>query len=472
MINEDDINSSNELPIPKRSISTTIELPLFLSIVAVTLAGPAISNIILYRTCVHYLNYSVAECEPFLSPVKTNATAQLEEEVQKYSTYVTTVKMVLEYVFPAFLSLFLGVWSDTYGRKLLIVWPLFGLTMTSILLVIFGMMDSLGPWWLILTAVPFSLSGGFVVLFTGAYCYVSDTSSSSSTLLRMTMIDATTSLGTVLGVTCSTHLILKIGNTYLLLLSATISTIAYAFTNIWIRESLNGALQGGVSKILDVLLIKEMVQECLKERPNRQRAQIFLLCLVRVLTVLAVFGTVGLEYLYTRQKLHWSLQEYTKYSAVSTAMLFLGGFFGVVVVQKVLRLGDIVFAIFILISATADNLIKLFAIKSWHMYLSSGVSIFKGLSGPLVRSFLTKTIPVEDVAKVLFLVSTAESICPMIYPVIFNSLYASTLATFPGAIYVLSSSMIVISIVTLGFVQYFSWNRSSANYSPLSYDGI
>ncbi|XP_050352436.1 proton-coupled folate transporter-like [Nymphalis io] len=465
---EYDINSVNGLPIPKRSISTTIELPLFLCIVAVTLSGPAISNIILYRTCVHYLNYSVAECEPFLSPIKTNATSQLEEVVQKYSTYVTTVKMVLEYVFPAFLSLFLGVWSDTYGRKLLIVWPLFGLTMTNILLTIFGMMDSLGPWWLILTAVPFSLSGGFVVLFTGAYCYVSDTSSSSSTLLRMTMIDATTSLGTVLGATCSTHLILKIGNTYLLLLSATISTIAYAFTNVWIKESLNGALQGGVSKIIDFLLIKEMVQECLKERPNRQRAQIFLLCLVRVLMVLAVFGTVGLEYLYTRQKLHWSLREYTKYSAVSTAMLFIGGFFGVIVVQKVLRLGDIIFAILISITAIADNLIKLFATKSWHMYLSSGVSIFRSLSGPLVRSFLTKTIPVEDIAKVLFLVSTAESICPMIYPIIFNSLYAYTLATFPGAIYILSSSMMVICIVLLGFVQYFLWNRSPGNDSLLN----
>lgn len=80
----------------------------------------------MYRTCVHALNYTEYECKPYLSPIKSNETANIEEEVQRYSTYVSTVKIVLEYLFPAFLSLFLGVWSDTYGRKPLIVWPLFG----------------------------------------------------------------------------------------------------------------------------------------------------------------------------------------------------------------------------------------------------------------------------------------------------------------------------------------------------------
>lgn len=85
-----------------------------------------ISNIILYRTCVHSLDHSVDECKGFLSPDKTNATKPLEEEVQKYVTYVSTVKTIIESLAPAFLSLFLGVWSDTHGRKPLIVWPLLG----------------------------------------------------------------------------------------------------------------------------------------------------------------------------------------------------------------------------------------------------------------------------------------------------------------------------------------------------------
>lgn len=88
--------------------------------------GTAISNIILFRTCVHSLHHSVAECQIFLAPEKNNQTHGLEEEVQKYATFVQTVKMVIESIVPAILSMFLGVWSDTHGRKPLVVWPLFG----------------------------------------------------------------------------------------------------------------------------------------------------------------------------------------------------------------------------------------------------------------------------------------------------------------------------------------------------------
>lgn len=88
--------------------------------------GTAISNIILYRTCVHSLNHTVEECRFFLAPERTNETTKLEEEVQKYATFVQTVKIVIESIGPAILSMFLGVWSDTHGRKPLVVWPLLG----------------------------------------------------------------------------------------------------------------------------------------------------------------------------------------------------------------------------------------------------------------------------------------------------------------------------------------------------------
>ena len=88
--------------------------------------GAAISNILLYRTCVHSLDYSVDECRPFLSLDKTNETHRLEAEVQKYATVIGTIRSIIEALVPAVLSFFLGVWSDTHGRKPLVVWPLFG----------------------------------------------------------------------------------------------------------------------------------------------------------------------------------------------------------------------------------------------------------------------------------------------------------------------------------------------------------
>ncbi|XP_034835659.1 probable peptidoglycan muropeptide transporter SLC46 isoform X1 [Maniola hyperantus] len=466
----DDGDRSSLLPLPKRSIATTIELPILVNMIAVSLTGAALSNIILYRTCVHSLGHTEEECKPFLSPIKTNDTAGLEEDVQRYSTYISTVKMVLEYICPAVLSMFLGVWSDTYGRKPLIVWPLFGMAMSGILIVIFAMMKSLSAWWYVATAVPFSLTGGYIVMFTGAYCYISDTSSASSSSLRMTILDATVSLGTICGSLFSTYLILTIGNVNLLLFTATLNVVSYAFANIWIMESLRGALRGGATRVLDILYVKEMTRECFKERPNNGRAQIILLGVIRILMIMIVYGLISLEYMYTRQKLHWSLRQYTTYSSVSTLISFLGGFFGVIVVQKALRLGDVSFSMIALFTATADNLLKLFAVESWYMYLGSAISLFKGLSGPLLRSFITKNFPIEDIAKIFAFLCAIESIGPMLAPVIFNSLYSVTLATFPGAIYVLSSVMNTSCLVMLGFVLIYSWRGSSAIYQTINND--
>ncbi|XP_052743880.1 proton-coupled folate transporter [Bicyclus anynana] len=458
------------LPLPKRSIATTIELPILFNMIAVSLAGSALSNIILYRTCVHSLGHSEYECKPFLSPIKTNDTAGLEEDVQRYSTHISTVKMIIENFCPAVLSMFLGVWSDTYGRKPLIVWPLFGMAITSISLVVFAMMDSLSPWWYVATSAPFSLTGGYVVMFTGAYCYISDTSSSSSATLRMTILDATMSVGTIAGNLFSTYLIMTIGNVYLLLLTATLSVTAYAFANVYLKESLRGALQGGGTRVLDILYVKEMMSECFKERPHNGRAQIILLAASRILQIMVLYGLIILEYMYTRQKLHWSLRDYTMYSSVSTLVTFVGGFFGVIVVQKLLRLGDMSFTLFALLTATADNLLKLFAVDSWYMYLGSAISMFKGLAGPLLRSFITKNFPLEDIAKIFAFVCAMESIGLVLSPVIFNSLYSFTLAIFPGAIYVLSSVMNASCFLMLGFVLMYSRRGSSAIYQPINED--
>ncbi|XP_032520132.2 probable peptidoglycan muropeptide transporter SLC46 [Danaus plexippus] len=455
------MSDHNELPLPKRSIRTTIELPLFLNMLATFLTVSAVSNILLYRTCVHTLNHAVDECKFFLSPVKTNETSDLEAEVQKYTTYITTVKIILEYICPTILSLFLGGWSDTYGRKPLLVWPFFGMSMTGILLVIYGMMDGLGPWWFLSTAIPFSLTGGFVVLYTGAYCYVNDTSSSSTTAIRMMILDGTMALGTFFGSMFSSYLIEAIGNVYVLLISATINVIAYAFTNIWIVESLTGAIQNGATKIFDLQYMKEMFTECFKERPNYGRTQIILIATVRLLVMIVTIGTMNLEYFYSRKKLHWTLRDYTTFSAIGTVIAFVGGFFGIMICQRICRLGDIPFSIIAILSAILDNIIKLFAVQSWQMYLSTIASPLKGLTGPLMRSYVTKFLPTEDIAKVFALLCAVESLAPIIGPVIFNSLYSSTLSVFPGAIYILSTAMNIVSVIMLILVQYYSWNRLS-----------
>lgn len=76
--------------------------------------------------------------------------------------------------------------------------------------------------------------------------------------------------------------------------------------------------------------------------------------------------------------------------------------------------------------------------------------MFGALSAPLIRSLLTKILPVEDIAKVFALMCAIEGICPLISPILYNSLYAATISVFPGAILVLTSFITAVCAVMLG----------------------
>ncbi|CAH0590195.1 unnamed protein product [Chrysodeixis includens] len=466
-LSEDNANVNTISEVPGKRYGITMEFPMFLIMLGISLAGTAISNILLYRTCVHSLEYPEDECRIFLAIDKKNVTNPLEGPVQRYATLVGTVRGVLEALVPAFLSFFLGVWSDSHGRKPLIVWPIFGITISSGLMVVYSLMESLGPWWFILAAIPYSLCGGFTIMFTGAYCYLSDITSTKSRSLRMMYLEAAVACGSVAGSLTSPYALRFFGNVYLLLMVTTLNVLAYVFSNVVLRESLSGAIQGGISSVLDFLLVKEMIRECFKRRPNNGRSQILLLILANSLSIFILYGTVSLEYMFTRAKLHWTMKDFTQFSGLSTMISFIGSGFVIVVFHKLLKISDLTISTVAYITVVTEFLIRTCATKTWHMYLGACIASFKGLSAPLIRSFLTKILPVVDIAKVFALMSAVEGLCPLLSPIIYNSLYQITLEVFPGAIYVLSASITTISVVCLSMVQYYRWNVSSP-YQPLS----
>lgn len=114
--------------------------------------------------------------------------------------------------------------------------------------------------------------------------------------------------------------------------------------------------------------LKQMVSECLKRRPNNARAMILLLAFANTFVMFIGYGTYNLEYLYTRQKIRWAMADYTLYSGLTILMSFVGGFVGIAILQKCIRVSDVVMVIIALLSSVADCSIKALAVLTWHMY--------------------------------------------------------------------------------------------------------
>ncbi|XP_053614454.1 probable peptidoglycan muropeptide transporter SLC46 [Plodia interpunctella] len=444
-----------------------LELNLFLTMIGITLSSTALSNIMLYRACVHSLHHSAEECHPFLSPERTNSTKHLEVDVQKYVTYVGTVKEIFEYLGPAILCLFLGVWSDTHGRKPLIVWPLFGITLSAMLAVVYSMMDSLGPWWTIVLSAPTTLTGGISVMVIGMYCCLSDMTNKKSMSFRMMSLEIAVALGTVIGSLVCSPLLKSIGNVYVLLIAASVYVLAYSVTNIWLQESLATAIPGTLASVFNFSLIKMMITDCFKRRPDYLRTQLFVLTAASSLSTLIIYGVTGLQYMYARQKLHWALKDFNQFSAINVILAFIGSSLVVVVFQRIFKVNDLTVSTMSFASAAGDFAIRTFAVASWQMYLAACVASFSGLSSPLIRSFLVKILPSEDMAKVFALMGAIGGIMPLLAPPLYNSLYYNTISSFPGAVMLLSSCINASCIIMLLVVVYLRWkSKRVINFEP------
>ncbi|KAI5642983.1 major facilitator superfamily domain-containing protein [Phthorimaea operculella] len=432
----------------------TMELPMFLSMLSISLAGIAVNNIVMYRTCVHVMELGEEICSGFLAPDKSNISKEVETEVQQYMTAVHTSKIVLEAIGPAILSFFLGAWSDTHGRKPVVIWALFGLAVSQILVVVYSTINWLGPWWILVTGIPNAFLG-YMVLFTGAMCFVADISTPQDRSLRLTIVQIVLSIGQIIGQVASSFLVQLVGNVYLLSLSAGCTVVAFVYTHFCIKESLKGATKGGITSVLKFSLVKDMFRVVFKRRPNKGRAQILLLIITNTFIIFIVYGMMNLDYMYTRNKFQWSMREFTIFTAVGTAIGCVGGFVGVAFIQRIFSVPDLAFIAFAFFSAAVECVIRAFATVGWHFYLSVCISVFSGLSGPLIRSILSKMILVTDIAKVFALLGAIEGLSPLVAPTLYNFVYNITLHDFPGAIYMLSFVFYVSCIIMVGVVQYF-----------------
>lgn len=114
--------------------------------------------------------------------------------------------------------------------------------------------------------------------------------------------------------------------------------------------------------------IKNMLRVCFKKRENHGRAKLLLTIAATTLSTFTLYGASGLIYLYTRNKLQWTMKDFTTFSSVSTVYV-LGGFFAVALLQKIFRIGELCFAAIAMLSCIGENIIKAAAVTTWQMYL-------------------------------------------------------------------------------------------------------
>lgn len=101
----------------KRTRSFPLEIPMFLLFLCWNLTGTVFQYQILYQTCIVSLNYNESDCSQLGNGEESEHLANIERAVQTYASKIFMCRAILENIVPALFSLFIGPWSDKYGRR-------------------------------------------------------------------------------------------------------------------------------------------------------------------------------------------------------------------------------------------------------------------------------------------------------------------------------------------------------------------
>ncbi|KAL6261051.1 hypothetical protein P5V15_008577 [Pogonomyrmex californicus] len=409
--------------------------------IAFSMSGNILTDFILYRTCTITMEINETKCDMLYNNSTSEEVHKIKLIIQPETGYIQICKAFIESIFPTFLILFLGPWSDKHGRKFILITTYLSISLTFCMLTLMSNWQ-IGPWYFLIAYIPFACTGGMTALLLASTCYITDITNENERAWYLAWFDAFCNAGMLIGL-ISAPAILKASNYVIVFCTAGALCTLMTVCIIFIPETKHQSET--YSQIFDFKYLKDIYNTCIKNRDGFDRWLIWNCIAGLVFQVIIVQGSFAIGYMFVSARFGWTVKEYNEYVALNIIITVLGTIFGIKLIPKYTGLSEPMIAVISVISALCNVMTCAFAWKSWHMYLAMFIGIFSDICRPTIRAILSKRIPVEDIGKVFSLTMAVETLIP--FPAI--SLYTFVYNNYMPPIYPLPASFLSATFYVL-----------------------
>ncbi|KAF9424830.1 hypothetical protein HW555_000131 [Spodoptera exigua] len=262
------------------------------------LAGLAVQNLCLEKSCLVNLQYDERTCTHIMQG-RTHNYSEQEKNVQTMVASMTAWSFPLQTALPGILTLFLGAWSDRTGnRKAFMVLPILGKLISAIgiiLSTVFFLQVGLNETALI-EGLPPALAGGRVAMTMAVYSYITDITSDSERTFRLGIITAILTLSRPIGMALSGIMARRFGYYGVFMVACVFYLFGFVYILIRLKEKPKKTKEVESDKtpsILSVLSVKDFVATvnvAFKVREGSRRVQIILIMFAYMFIVGPVLG--------------------------------------------------------------------------------------------------------------------------------------------------------------------------------------
>ncbi|CAH1104627.1 unnamed protein product [Psylliodes chrysocephalus] len=420
----------------------TVEVPLLLCMFCLMLQLNVSTNMLIYRTCYALLDYDESECA-LLGKVENETTASLERKVQPTFNYINMVSTVMNSLVPLVFCMYVGTWSDKFGRKPFMLLSLIGLTLTNMTTTIIVLFENASPWLFLISFIPSLLTGGFVTLMIVISAYLADVSTSQTRVVRMAVYEIVMGLGTFLGNIVSSYLLYGTDYKTVYIIITGLHGVATIYTFFFIPESIKGEKQVPKLKhLLKYINLTDIAKNTFKKRPNNARG--YLLAVLGIIFFQTFsMGEMSVQTLFLRAKLNWTLTKITITSSVTSVGNIIGTIGGTYFLYKLLKIGELKLALFSILSFSAASILRGLSTmdKDYFIYIASFIGIFNGIQGIMIRTIISYIVSPEEIGKIFALQSIIMNVNMMLSNLLFQAIYNATLETDSGIFYFVSATI-------------------------------
>nr|XP_056714139.1 solute carrier family 46 member 3 [Euleptes europaea] len=386
-----------------------------------------------------------------------------EQEVQEKASLFAMKMDLSGAVLNILVAFVLVANGDCCGRKISLILPLVGNLVTSIFL---GVMSyySLSLSFLYALAFISGLFGGMATFLGGAFAFVVDLCENhKQKTVRIAVVDLIYGLASGLGGLSSGFILKGIGFTWTFLTISLIGMVNVFYVTCFLDDTVR------VSEVQQQSLMEGLkrtfsgIHALFKPSSFRKRTWIILLLCTFMAYLFTVFGGMSLFTLYElNDPLCWN-ELYIGYGSAASTSMSLTSFLGVVVLSQ--RLKDIYLIFIGIFSYLGGIIMAAFANTTLLMLLVRMPSLLSFMPIPVLRSMLSKVALPSEQGALFACIACLEIVIGTISFAAFNSIYAATVAWFPGFSFLLSAGLCIIPLSTLSWLMCATGHQQA--YVPL-----
>ncbi|XP_070605947.1 lysosomal proton-coupled steroid conjugate and bile acid symporter SLC46A3 [Erythrolamprus reginae] len=394
---------------------------------------------------------------------QSNPTYVMQKEVQAKASLFAMKTDLCGAIFSILVAFVLVANGDRYGRKMSLVLPLLGNLISSMFL--FVMSDLSLPLYLFYV---FSLIGGLfgdlATFLGGTFSFVVDCcETQKQKTIRIAVVDLIFGFTSGLGGLLSGYILKGIGFTWTFLTISLFHMVNIFYVIFFLDETVKvSALQTqswreGLKETLSGVYVLFKSSSC------KKRILIALLLCTFMTYLFTMFGGISLYVLYElNAPLCWNAIYIGYGSAVSTTVS-VTGFLGIVFLSQYLRDSYLVFiGIF---SYVGGSVMAAFANTTLLMMLVRIPSMLLFIPIPVIRAMLSKIVLPNEQGALFACIACLEVLTGTISITVFNTIYAMTVAWFPGFSFLFSAGFCIIPLSLMSWFMYVT--RHEEDYAQL-----